>query len=66
MFGVLTAHLPLASSMHLCSDVVFKPLTKEKTLAVREVRASQIGSLVQIKVGINRPRVVLSPRDNVG
>ena len=51
--------------MRLCSDVVFKPLTKEKTLAVREVRASQIGSLVQIKVDTNRPRVVLSPRDNV-
>jgi len=55
--------------MHIFSDVVFKPLTKEKTLAVREVRANQIGSLVQIKVGTGRPArllLLLLPRDGFG
>jgi DNA replicative helicase MCM subunit Mcm2 (Cdc46/Mcm family) len=30
--------------------VVFKPLSKEKSMAVREVKAAHIGSLIQLKV----------------
>ena len=36
------------------SEVVFKPQAKEKSLAVREVKASHIGSLIQLKVRISR------------
>ena len=41
---------PPAHALHHRSEVVFHAQSKEKPIAVREVKAAQIGSLVRIKV----------------